>query len=73
MSTAHDCPIDGCQHQVPRNKLMCVRHWALVPSELGKAVYAAWKGGHGAGTPEHAAACQAAIDAVHAKLQEAAS
>lgn len=73
MSAYHQCPIDSCQVEVAARRLMCVRHWAMVPGPLGTAVYAAWKQGRGAGTEEHIAAMQAAIDAVHEKLGEAAS
>lgn len=67
----HDCPIDGCQESVPYQHLMCRRHWVLVPSPLMARVYAAWKNGAGAGTEAHANACRAAVNAVHARLQEA--
>lgn len=70
MPGLHDCPIDGCQHQVPPNKLMCKRHWAMVPGNLGSAVYSAWNWGAGAGTERHTAACQAAIDSVHQQLAQ---
>jgi hypothetical protein len=66
----HDCPIEGCQVAVGRRFLMCGPHWSMVPSALGRAVYAAWKDGRGCGTAEHEVAMQAAIDAVHGRLAE---
>lgn len=64
----HDCPIDGCQQRVPHARLMCHRHWSMVPSRLGRAVYEAWDRGRGRGTEEHESACERAIEAVHRKL-----
>jgi len=70
MGSQHECPVDGCQISVPGYLLMCRSHWAMVPSQLGRAVYAAWKDGRGAGTAEHEEACRAAIEWVNAQLQE---
>lgn len=49
---------------------MCRPHWRMVPKPLQRAVWAAWRNGLGAGSPEHAAAIRAAIKAVNAKLTE---
>ena len=67
-SRAHQCPANGCETPVDRSKLMCGPHWRIVPEPLARAVYAAWRHGHGYGTEAHAAACDAAIDAVNRHL-----
>lgn len=28
------CPVEGCVARIPKNDLMCRRHWARVPREL---------------------------------------
>lgn len=58
---AHQCPAPACTEQVDDDRLMCSRDWYQVPAALRKAVWTAWKGGDGAGTPAHAAAVAAAI------------
>ena len=60
----HRCPIGDCTAQVPRERLMCPRHWYQVPKPLRRAVWIAWNHGAGAGTPAHRAAMRAAIAVV---------
>lgn len=71
--TTHECPANGCQVQVPHDKLMCYTHWKMVPGKLGSQVYAAYAKGAGVGTPKHQAACAAAIAAVNRQLAESVS
>ena len=59
----HRCPIGDCTAQVPRQQLMCPRHWQLVPPKLRRAVRRAWRNGQGAGTRAHRAAVRACIHA----------
>jgi hypothetical protein len=68
--SVHRCPAEGCTRQVGERLLMCGWHWKLAPGPLRSAVYAAWDDGAGAGTRQHAAACDAAIAAVNRKLSE---
>ena len=70
MTASHKCPADGCTQRVAVHMLMCRPHWYMVPKPLRGAVWAAWAGGLGAGSPEHTAAITAAVDAVNAKLAE---
>jgi len=69
--STHRCPADGCDKQVGPLLLMCGWHWHMVPKHLQRAVYSAWDHGAGAGTKAHAAACDAAIQAVNQKLATA--
>jgi len=68
ISTAHDCPATTCTRRVGRGQLLCRSHWFMVPKPLRDAVLNAWRGGLGAGSPEHAEAITAAVEAVNAKL-----
>jgi hypothetical protein len=61
----HECPKTGCVKQIDYTMLMCARHWYQVPAPLRKAVWRAWRNGEGAGSAEHLAAVNAAIDAVN--------
>lgn len=61
----HECPANGCRTRVRPDKLLCGPHWALVPGVLARAVYAAWRHGHGQGSLEHLRACDDAVDAVN--------
>lgn len=64
----HQCPIGGCTELLANAKLLCAQHWRMVAKDLQDAVYAAYAGGAGVGTPELLDAQQAAIDAVNQKL-----
>lgn len=57
----HQCPAPGCGRRVPYHQLMCRTHWFAVPKHLRDAVYATWRLGAGAGSPEHTQAIEAAI------------
>lgn len=41
-----NCPIPGCTMKIPRDLLMCPRHWAVVPNRLQMAVYRTYRAGH---------------------------
>ena len=47
----HTCAALGCGLEVPRNMLMCRRHWFMVPKDRGMG-------------PDYRVAVQMAIDAV---------
>ena len=59
----HRCPIGDCTAQVSRERLMCPRHWQLVPAKLKRALRRVWRNGQGAGTRAHRAAVHACIHA----------
>lgn len=64
----HTCHARGCKVHVPPEMLMCRRHWALVPRDIRRAVWAAYVPGQCDLDPppskEWHAAADAAIDAV---------
>ena len=59
----HRCPVGDCTARVPRERLMCARHWQLVPAKLKRTLRQAWRGGRGAGTRAHRAAARACVRA----------
>lgn len=68
------CPIAGCTRKRDPDKLMCLPCWRMVPADLQREVYAAWKqrregtieGGerYQMGLKRHEAAKKAAVEAV---------
>ena len=67
-TTWHRCPIEGCQEQVPFERLMCPRHWHKLRTSdnaLALRVIETWSGGGGHMSEAHRVACQAAIAAVN--------
>lgn len=62
-ATSHSCPC-RCGQPIARTRLMCRTSWYKVPKWLRDQVWASWRNGDGAGTPEHAEAIQAAIDSL---------
>jgi hypothetical protein len=68
----HRCPVGDCRVTVGPDRLMCRPHWYSVPRPVRDAVWAAWRTGAGAGTPEHAAAIAAAIRAASNRLGDRA-
>jgi hypothetical protein len=63
----HHCHARGCGTPTRPEMLMCLRHWRMVPRELQRAVWAAYRVGQcGDKRPSSAwhAAADAAIDAV---------
>lgn len=61
-ATKHSCPVGGCPSWVPADKLMCAPHWRLVPRDIQRRVYAAYRSEPGG--VEHRGAMMAAITAV---------
>ena len=68
--SAHHCHAKGCTRIVPPSKLMCLRHWRMVPRELQRAVWATYRPGQESDkrpSREYLEAARAAIHAVAAK------
>lgn len=66
----HTCHAIGCATEVPPERLMCLRHWRLVPRQIQKAVWATYRPGQCRDkkpSTEWIQAARAAIDAVQAK------
>lgn len=61
--TAHRCHARGCKETVAHEKLMCLRHWRMVPKPEADAVWHTYRT-YGALTPPWLEATRAAIDAV---------
>jgi hypothetical protein len=59
----HRCPIGDCPAQIPDGRLLCPRHWRVVPPNLKRALRR--DGRDGAGRA-HQAAVGACLDAVQA-------
>ncbi len=66
MSTVHLCHAKRCPVPVPRNALMCLRHWRMVPKNLQRDVWRVYLPGQEQGTApvtdEYLKAARAAID-----------
>ena len=58
------CPVPGCCAGIDSSRLMCRGHWRLVPWELRAAVWATWRSGQAASSPEHQEAVCAAVSAI---------
>ena len=39
----HHCHANGCKTETPQRLFMCHRHWAMLPREMRKAVWTAYK------------------------------
>lgn len=67
---AHTCHVTGCPVEVPPAKLMCLRHWRMVPRQLQSAVWTEYVHGQEVRkdpTRLYLSAARAAIDAVATK------
>jgi hypothetical protein len=64
----HRCPIGGCPAQIPGGRLLCPRHWRLVPPNLKRALRRAGSDENGT-SRAHQAAVRACLDAVQAACQ----
>lgn len=64
----HRCVANGCKKMLPGRYLMCATHWARVPLDLQRAVYAAYVPGQTIATASGAwkQAVEQAIAAVDA-------
>ena len=67
----HRCPIGDCPAQIPSGRLMCPRHWRLVPPNLKRTLRRAGGGGDGAGSRTQQRAARACLDAVQAACEPA--
>lgn len=61
------CPVSGCDDQIDPSRLMCRRHWYQVPKQLRDRVWATWRSGERAASPEHQDAVLVAIAACQEK------
>jgi hypothetical protein len=55
------CPVPGCGEEIDQTRLMCRRHWYLVPRPLRDETWRTWRSGRAAASPEHRQAVLAAI------------
>jgi hypothetical protein len=58
---ASHCPVPGCGEQIDPSRLMCRRHWYLVPKHVRDLVWSTWRSGQGARSREHQDAVSTAI------------
>jgi hypothetical protein len=63
------CPVPGCGDPIDVTRLMCGRDWHLVPRRQRGHVWATWRSGHGAASPEHHDAVLQAIARCRAARQ----
>jgi hypothetical protein len=66
----HRCPVGDCPAQIPGGRLLCPRHWRLVPPNLKRALRRAGRDGDGADRA-HQATVRACLDAAQAACQPA--
>jgi hypothetical protein len=57
------CSVPGCSRPIDPTRLMCRFHWYAVPKEIRDRVWATWRSGQGALSPEHGQAVRDAIAA----------
>jgi hypothetical protein len=62
----HRCPIDGGRVQVPEIRLMCGRHWWMVPEGIRREIWRQYRR-YPTG-PAHRRACAEGIAAVNRQL-----
>lgn len=55
------CAVPGCDEQIDRSRLMCRRDWYQLPKQLRDRIWATWRSGRAAASPEHLRAVQTAI------------
>lgn len=71
--TAHLCHANGCATEVPPEKLLCRKHWAMVPKKLQTEVWRHYRAGQcddKRPSKEWLAAAKVAIDAVEKKERQ---
>lgn len=72
----HTCHARHCKAHVPPERLMCLKHWRMVPPNLQRRVWATYKPGQcddwSLLTDEYLQAAQAAVDAVANRELDAA-
>ena len=72
MNETHACPIEGCKHDdVTVDRVLCHKHWAMVPRDLQNQVYrwAKISGKRGKVQSEHIQTIRSAIEAVNDKCR----
>jgi hypothetical protein len=42
-AATHECPAEGCADHVPHDRLMCLKHWRMVPKPQQDAVWKTWR------------------------------
>ncbi len=57
------CSVPACSRPIDPTRLMCRHHWYAVPKEIRDRVWATWRSGQGALSPEHGQAVREAIAA----------
>lgn len=67
----HECAAKGCSAQITHRLLMCFRHWRMVPANLQRALFNAYRkvpggGGRADLTPQYLQAMEACVKAVAA-------
>lgn len=43
MDRKHDCAAHGCAERVDHDKLMCLKHWRMVPADIRSLVWSTWR------------------------------
>lgn len=72
----HACQIPHCRALIPDDRLMCLKHWRMVPRDLQRDVWRHYRQGQcGDMRPSEAylGAARAAVQAVQNKLQKKAN
>jgi hypothetical protein len=64
---ARRCPAGGCGELIDPSRLMCRRHWYLVPKQVRDGVWATWRSGEGAFSRDHQDAVRMAITVAAAR------
>jgi hypothetical protein len=68
----HLCP-GGCGRQIPNARLACGYHWSLVPTELQRRLWAAYRRWQQDPTPgsagAHLGVVDSCIEAIHAAVR----
>lgn len=70
----HACPVEGCKHtDVSTDRVMCWKHWAMVPRDLQNSVYrwAKVSAERKRIQTEHLQAVRSAIESVNNKCRRA--
>jgi hypothetical protein len=62
------CPVPVCGHQIDPSRLMCRGHWYVVDRKLRDRVWATWRSGEGALSPEHLDAVRRATTGMLSEL-----
>jgi hypothetical protein len=55
------CPVIGCDERIDPSRLMCRRDWYRVPYAIRARIWATWRSGEAAFSPEHLGAVHEAL------------